>query len=60
MSEALHVCIDSNEASSRRDIVNYMMWNNIAVDVKKLDVCDYVVSDESASNAKTPVTSSAA
>jgi ERCC4-type nuclease len=45
MSEALHICIDSNEASSRRDIINYMMWNNIEVDVRKLDVCDYVVSD---------------
>ena len=45
MSEALHICIDSNEASSRRDIVNYMMWNGVEVDIKKLDVCDYVVSD---------------
>lgn len=45
MSEALHICIDSNEASSRRDIVNYMMWNNVAVDIRRLDVCDYVVSD---------------
>jgi ERCC4-type nuclease len=45
MSEALHICIDSNEASSRRDIVNYMMWNGVEVDVRKLDVCDYVVSD---------------
>ena len=45
MSEALHICIDSNEASSRRDIVNYMMWNGVEVDVRKLDICDYVVSD---------------
>lgn len=45
MSEALHICIDSNEASSRRDIVNYMMWNGVEVDIKKLDICDYVVSD---------------
>lgn len=45
MSEALHICIDSNEASSRRDIVNYMMWNGVEVDIRKLDVCDYVVSD---------------
>ncbi|MBN2334262.1 hypothetical protein JXL21_01800 [Candidatus Bathyarchaeota archaeon] len=45
MSEPLHICIDSNEASSRRDIVNYMMWNGVEVDVRRLDVCDYVVSD---------------
>ena len=45
MSEALHICIDSNEASSRRDIVNYMMWNGVEVDIRKLDICDYVVSD---------------
>ena len=45
MSEALHICIDSNEASSRRDIVNYMMWNGVEVDIRRLDVSDYVVSD---------------
>jgi ERCC4-type nuclease len=45
MSEALHICIDTNEASSRRDIINYMMWNGVEVDVRKLDICDYVVSD---------------
>ena len=45
MSEALHICIDSNEASARRDVVNYFRLSGFDVDVRRLDVCDYVVSD---------------
>ena len=45
MSEQLTVCVDSNEASKRKDIINYFKFNNFAVDIKPLDVCDYVVSD---------------
>jgi ERCC4-type nuclease len=45
MTEALHICVDSNEASGRRDIVNYLRMSGFDVDVRSLDVCDYVVSD---------------
>jgi ERCC4-type nuclease len=45
MSEALHICVDSNEASSRKDIVNYFRLSGFDVEVRRLDVCDYVVSD---------------
>jgi Fanconi anemia group M protein len=45
MSEILHICIDSNEASARRDVVNYFRLSGFDVDVRRLDVCDYVVSD---------------
>lgn len=45
MSEPLNICIDSNEASSRNDIINYLKFNGFDVTVTKLDVCDYVVSD---------------
>jgi Fanconi anemia group M protein len=45
MSNQLRVCIDSNEASNRRDILNYFLLNGIETDIQKLDVCDYVVSD---------------
>ncbi len=45
MSEQLHICVDSNEASSRRDIVTYLKFNGFDVDIRRLDVCDYVVSD---------------
>lgn len=45
MSDQLHICIDSNEASKRRDIINYMKFNGFDVEIRKLDVCDYVVSD---------------
>ena len=45
MSEQLNICVDSNEASKRKDIINYFKFNNFAVDIKPLDVCDYVVSD---------------
>ncbi len=45
MGEALHICVDSNEAASRRDIVNYFRLSGFDVDIRRLDVCDYVVSD---------------
>ncbi len=45
MSEQLTVCVDSNEASKRKDIINYFKFNGFAVEIKPLDVCDYVVSD---------------
>jgi ERCC4-type nuclease len=45
MSKQLHICIDSNEASSRRDIINYLRLAGITVDIQKLDVCDFVISD---------------
>ena len=45
MSEQLSICIDSNEASKRKDIITYLKFNGFAVDIKPLDVCDYVVSD---------------
>jgi len=45
MAEQLHICVDSNEASSRRDIVTYLKFNGFDVDIRRLDVCDYVVSD---------------
>jgi ERCC4-type nuclease len=45
MAEQLSICIDSNEASGRADIVTYLKFNGFNVDIRKLDVCDYVVSD---------------
>ncbi|MDP6048941.1 MAG: ERCC4 domain-containing protein [Candidatus Bathyarchaeota archaeon] len=45
MSESLQISVDSNEATGRRDIVNYLRLAGFKVDVQKLDVCDYVVSD---------------
>ncbi len=45
MTEELHICVDSNEASQRRDILNYLRLSGVVVDVQKLTVCDYVVSD---------------
>jgi ERCC4-type nuclease len=46
MSEQpLHICIDSNEASKQHSIITYLKFNGFNVDVKPLDVCDYVVSD---------------
>jgi len=37
--------VDSNEASARRDILNYLRLSGVVVDVQRLTVCDYVVSD---------------
>lgn len=45
MSDVLSICIDSNEASLRKDIVNYFFANGINLDIRKLDICDYVLSD---------------
>jgi len=45
MAEGLRICVDSNEASARRDILNYLRLSGFEVDVRRLDVCDYVVSD---------------
>ncbi len=45
MSKQLRICVDSNEASSRKEIITYLKFNGFNVDVKRLDVCDYVVSD---------------
>jgi len=45
MAEALRVCIDSNEAAARRKIVNYFRLAGCVVEVRRLPVCDYVVSD---------------
>jgi Fanconi anemia group M protein len=45
LSSKLSICVDSNEASFRKDIVNYFRVNDINLIIQKLDVCDYVVSD---------------
>jgi Fanconi anemia group M protein len=45
MSQQLHICIDSNEASKQHSIVNYFKFSGFDVLIKSLDVCDYVVSD---------------
>lgn len=45
MPETLHICVDSNEASVRQEIVNYFHLSGFDVEIQKLDVCDYVVSD---------------
>jgi Fanconi anemia group M protein len=45
MRDQLKICIDSNEAASRRDIANYFRLSGFSVEVKRLPVCDYVVSD---------------
>jgi len=44
-AESLKICVDSNEASSRRDILNYLRLSGFEVDVQRLPVCDYVISD---------------
>jgi Fanconi anemia group M protein len=45
MNEELSIIIDSNEAASRQDIINYFKFNGFKVEVRSLDVCDFVVSD---------------
>jgi ERCC4-type nuclease len=45
MSKCLEVCVDSNEASARRDIVSLLQMSGCQVRVMNLPVCDYVVSD---------------
>jgi Fanconi anemia group M protein len=43
--QPLHICIDSNEASKQHSVISYLKFNGFYVDIKPLDVCDYVVSD---------------
>ena len=43
--QPLQICIDSNEASKQHSIITYLKFNGFNVDIKPLDVCDYVVSD---------------
>src|SRR3989337_4157601 len=45
MADCLKVCVDSNEASARPDIVNNLRMAGCEVEVRKLPICDYVVSD---------------
>ena len=45
MSTQLHICIDSNEASKQKAIITYLKFNGFNVEIKLLDVCDFVVSD---------------
>jgi Fanconi anemia group M protein len=45
MNSPLHICIDSNEASKQLSIINYLKFNGFNVEIKPLDICDYVVSD---------------
>ena len=45
MTDCLKVCVDSNEASARPDIVNNLRMAGCEVEVRKLPICDYVVSD---------------
>ena len=45
MSTPLHICIDSNEASKQKAIITYLKFNGFNVEIKPLDVCDFVVSD---------------
>jgi ERCC4-type nuclease len=37
--------VDSNEASARKDILNFLRLSGVVVDIQKLAICDYVVSD---------------
>ncbi|MCW4014428.1 MAG: hypothetical protein NWF07_15775 [Candidatus Bathyarchaeota archaeon] len=45
MSTPLHICVDSNEASKQKTIITYLKFNGFNVEIKPLDVCDFVVSD---------------
>ena len=45
MSTPLNICVDSNEASKQKSIITYLKFNGFNVDIKPLDVCDFVVSD---------------
>ena len=45
MSSPLHICVDSNEASKQQSIITYLKFNGFNVEIKPLDVCDFVVSD---------------
>lgn len=41
----IEICVDSNEASSRKDIVNFLRLSGVEVNIKKLPLCDYLISD---------------
>jgi len=45
MADALKICVDSNEASAHAEVVNYLRLAGCEVEVRKLPVCDFVVSD---------------
>ena len=45
MSENLVLMVDSNEASSQPKVVSHLRLCGVKVEVKPLDICDYVVSD---------------
>lgn len=45
MPDPLWVYVDSNEASQRPEIINYLRLSGCEVEVRRLPVCDYVVSD---------------
>jgi len=45
MSKPLHICIDSNEASKHHNIITHLKFNGFNVEIKPLDICDYVISD---------------
>ena len=45
MPNPLKICVDSNEASYHREIVNYLQLSGCQVEVKKLPICDFIVSD---------------
>jgi ERCC4-type nuclease len=45
IEQPLHICIDSNEASKQHNIINYFKFNGFNVDIRSLDVCDYIISD---------------
>jgi Fanconi anemia group M protein len=44
-NKPLHICIDSNEASKQHSLISYLKFNGFNVDIKPLDICDYVISD---------------
>lgn len=45
MIEKIKVCVDSNEASAGRTIVNQLKLAGCDIEVRNLPICDYVVSD---------------
>lgn len=45
MSDHLKICVDSNEASTQPTIINYLRMAGCEIDVRKLPICDYVISD---------------
>lgn len=45
MITPLHICVDSNEASKQKAIITHLKFNGFNVEIRPLDVCDFVVSD---------------